>query len=218
MNMYQLHSSLLPIDNKQKAIPNMKNIILTLLMGIVSIITYAQTESTHLKFKGIPIDGPLDEFVSKLESKGFEAGENLLNLDDRAFLYGNFAGHNNCTIIVQRTPSDIVCAVGVIFEPKDSWQLLESSYMNLKLSLLKKYGTPSSCTEEFQTPIQPKNNKEKFSSMMADECTYETHFDAGNGNIVLRLDRFDLGLGAILIMYTDSTNLQIYLKDTESDL
>ena len=47
----------------------MRKIILLLCCAIISSITFAQTETEHLTFKGIPIDGSLDSFVQKLVKK-----------------------------------------------------------------------------------------------------------------------------------------------------
>lgn len=47
----------------------MRKIILLLCCAIISSITFAQTETEHLTFKGIPIDGSLDSFVQKLKTQ-----------------------------------------------------------------------------------------------------------------------------------------------------
>lgn len=47
----------------------MRKIILLLCCAIISSITFAQTESEHLTFKGIPIDGSLNSFVRKLKTQ-----------------------------------------------------------------------------------------------------------------------------------------------------
>ena len=48
----------------------MKRNLFLLLFAIVTLSTFAQTTSEHLTFKGVPIDGTLTEFVSKLKQKG----------------------------------------------------------------------------------------------------------------------------------------------------
>ena len=45
----------------------MKKTILSLTVMLMSLTTFAQTESPHLSFKGVPIDGTLDEYVQKMK-------------------------------------------------------------------------------------------------------------------------------------------------------
>ena len=47
----------------------MKHFLLTLLLTFAVCIGYAQSE--HMKFKGIPMEGTLKTFTTKLKTKGF---------------------------------------------------------------------------------------------------------------------------------------------------
>ena len=47
----------------------MKRNLFLLLFAIATLSTFAQTTSEHLTFKGVPIDGTLTEFVSKLKTE-----------------------------------------------------------------------------------------------------------------------------------------------------
>ena len=72
-----------------------KKVLLSLAFVVVALTAFAQTESEHLKFKGVPIDGTLREYVSKMESAGFSyLGED----DGTALLEGEFAGVKGCTV------------------------------------------------------------------------------------------------------------------------
>ncbi len=51
----------------------MKSLILLLLWIVNTFVLLAQTKSEHLTFKGIPIDGTLNEFVEKMKQCGFRA-------------------------------------------------------------------------------------------------------------------------------------------------
>jgi hypothetical protein len=44
----------------------MKPKILTLIFTLTAMLAFAQT-SEHLSFKGVPIDGTLNEYVSKID-------------------------------------------------------------------------------------------------------------------------------------------------------
>jgi hypothetical protein len=52
----------------------MKSILTTLFMALTLIGSFAQgnaDQKKHMTFKGIPIDGTLDEFVLKMKKNGF---------------------------------------------------------------------------------------------------------------------------------------------------
>ena len=60
------------------------------------MLTFAQT-SEHLSFKGVPIDGTLNVYVSKMEKGGFT----LIGTEDGvAMLKGDFAAYKGCIIEV----------------------------------------------------------------------------------------------------------------------
>jgi hypothetical protein len=49
----------------------MKNICFILISLCISLSSFAQTDAQHLKFKGVPIDGTLAAYVSKMKAAGF---------------------------------------------------------------------------------------------------------------------------------------------------
>ena len=55
-------------------------------------------KSVHLKFKGVPIDGTLKEFISRMERKGFE---HRSSYDSKERLVGDFAGIKQCMVYVE---------------------------------------------------------------------------------------------------------------------
>jgi hypothetical protein len=112
----------------------MKKLFLFLVVALMALSAHSQTESEHMKFMGIPIDGTLDEFKSKLMAKGFEP-----DLEDKVVLYGTFAGFDNCIIICySNKTNNQMYAVVVVFPNTYDWQTLASRYYNLKNRLIKK--------------------------------------------------------------------------------
>lgn len=49
----------------------MKRLIFLLLFVNTILISLAQDKSEHLSFKGVPIDGTLNEYVAKMKAAGF---------------------------------------------------------------------------------------------------------------------------------------------------
>jgi hypothetical protein len=75
--------------NETKDTKKMKTKILTLILSLTVMLTFAQT-SEHLSFKGVPIDGTLNEYVSKMKNSGFT----LIGIEDGvAMLKGDFAAY-----------------------------------------------------------------------------------------------------------------------------
>ena len=67
----------------------MKRLIFSLLFVSTIFISSAQDKSEHLSFKGVPIDGTLNEYVSKMKAAGFSY---LGTQEGAASLLGDFAG------------------------------------------------------------------------------------------------------------------------------
>lgn len=101
----------------------MKNICFILISLCISLSSFAQTDAQHLKFKGVPIDGTLAAYVSKMKAAGFS---DLGIKDGTAVLQGDFAGFKGCIIGVSTLKTtNVVNTIGVIFPECDNWSKLE---------------------------------------------------------------------------------------------
>lgn len=126
---------------------------------ICFMTSMAQTNNEHLTFKGIPIDGPLKQFATKLKNAGFKP----IGSKDSGIFQGEFSGFKDCTVFVFTSyNSDNVWSVGVLFPESDDWNNLEGTYLDLKDALTKKYGNPFKCIEEFQGYSAPRDNLDKL--------------------------------------------------------
>lgn len=168
----------------------MKKIVVTLFLLMSFTLTFAQS-SEHLKFKGVPIDGTLSEYVLKMKQAGFQ----LVGTDDGvALLEGEFAGYRGCLIAVSTLNSvNVVNAIGVVFPACEDWSSLEGNYEHLKSMLTTKYGEPADVVEKFQGYSTPRTNNDKFHELLMDRCTWYTIFETENGDIQLSLEKGDYG-------------------------
>jgi hypothetical protein len=76
----------------------MKNTLMVLFLSLTVFICFAQTNtdtSKHLNFKGIPLDGTLEQYVLKMKQAGFK---HLSTKDGIAMLQGDFAGFKDCYV------------------------------------------------------------------------------------------------------------------------
>lgn len=193
-----------------------KKVLLSLAFVVVALTAFTQTESEHLKFKGVPIDGTLREYVSKMESAGFSyLGED----DGTALLEGEFAGVKGCTVGVSVLKStNVVNLVGVLFPNQDNWASLENRYLLLKSMLMEKYGSPAHCVEEFQMYGVEKDDFMKLQALQLNRCTYYTVFSTARGDIELKINCLD-GLDTyVSLKYFDKINTDAARAEAMDDL
>lgn len=189
----------------------MKKILATLVAGILAISLFAQ--DSHLKFKGVPIDGSLTEFVNKMKSAGFT---HIGTEDGIAALQGDFAGYKNCTVAVFTVkPLNVVSMIGVIFDSKNEWADLESDYDFFKEMLTEKYGKPALVVEEFEH--SPQDNNDKYYELTMNRCTWASVFETSLGEIELSIEyqSFD---SHVVLRYRDKINTEKVRKQALEDL
>lgn len=129
--------------------------------------------SNHLAFKGVPIDGTLNQYVARMKKVGFK---HVDTENGAALLRGDFAGYKDCEVYVSTLAgNDIVSYITVDFPKEDTWEYLYGDYKSLKELLIEKYGQPSSVKEEFQGyKYSLETDKDKMHKVRMDECKYET--------------------------------------------
>lgn len=189
----------------------MKKILVTLVAGILTISLFAQ--DSHLKFKGVPIDGSLTEFVNKMKSAGFT---HIGTEDGIAALQGDFAGYKNCTVAVFTVkPLNVVSMIGVIFNSRDNWADLEGDYDFFKEMLTEKYGVPAVVIEEFKR--SPQDDNDKLYELSMNRCTWASAFQTELGEIELSIEHQDFQ-SRVVLRYRDKTNTERVRKQALEDL
>ena len=186
------------------------------MMVVIALNSYAQTESAHLSFKGVPIDGTLDEYVSEMEKKGFEL---VTTENGTAILVGDFAAYKNCTIGVSTLKQrDLVSKIAVIFPSNENWQGVSTDYQNLKDMLKEKYGKPSKVIEEFQGLVKPTDDDYRMHELTMDRCKYITKFETPKGDIQLSIAHEGLRKAFVVLAYFDKINSNIIRAEAMDDL
>ena len=94
----------------------MRNIILSVSFIMTVLTSFAQNKSDtskHLSFKGVPINGTLADYVSKMKAGGFNHKESNKGIE---LLEGDFASYKNCVVTVSTMKQkDLVSNIGVTF-------------------------------------------------------------------------------------------------------
>ena len=168
--------------------------------------------SPHLAFKGVPIDGTLSEYVSKMKQNGFTQVDTK---DGVAMLKGDFAAYKDCIVgVATLKEKDLVSKITVIFPECDTWSSLSSNYFSLKEMLTEKYSKPSKCVEKFQSDLQSKDDNSKMYEVGFDRCKYYTIYETEKGSIVLSIDHN----GFVRLSYYDKINSDIIKAKAIDDL
>ena len=192
----------------------MKKLFLFLVVALMALSAYSQTESEHMKFMGIPIDGTLDEFKSKLIAKGF-----VPNPNDKNFLHGTFAGCDNSTIVCYyNKTNNLMYAVGVLFPYSDEWIILSSHYYSLKEMLTQKYGEPKEQKEVFLDPDMAKDDTSKMIQLKLKKADFiSTFYNQDKGLILLTILSTEMQCN-VSLYYADTINKLKTNYDVMDDL
>lgn len=168
---------------------------------------------SHLTFKGVPIDGTLKNFVRRMEKAGFYHDGDK---GGAAMLTGDFAGYKGCTVIVSTLDQkDLVSHITVWFPQRETWGDLSGDYFSLKKLLTQKYGTPSACTEKFQSSFV-NDDSSKMHAVEFDRCRYSTTFKSSKGTIKLSIaHNYDC---YVELRYFDKINSGIITNEALKDL
>ncbi|PZX93461.1 hypothetical protein DOS84_11415 [Flavobacterium aquariorum] len=193
-------------------------IILSFVFFLTSIsFTYSQG-SDHLVFKGVPIDGTLDEYVSKMKEEGFS---HIKTENGTALLNGDFAGYKDCIVGVSiLKQKDLVYKIGVLFPDKETWSTLSGNYFDLKEMLIEKYGKPSDDIEKFDVPSysQPRDDNDKMYKVKFDNCKYYSIWKTDKGEIQLSIEHESVSHCFVRLSYFDKINSNIIKAKAKRDL
>jgi hypothetical protein len=193
----------------------MKTFFLTITFAFTTIISIAQT-SEHLSFKGVQIDGKLDEYVSKMKQNGFN---HLGTEKGIAILNGDFAGYKNCNVdVTTLSQNDLVYKISVLLPEQDKWSGLSSNYFELKQMLIEKYGNPTDVVEKFDGNSEPKDDNRKMYEVKFDRCKYYSIWRTEKGQIKLAIDHSEASTCNVKLLYFDKINSDKIKAKAKDDL
>lgn len=177
------------------------------LLSMLPMMCFAQE---HIDFKGIPLEGDLDSYVSKMK----EAGYNFIKIvdGDIALMEGKFTG-KDAQIYISATPkTKTVCRVFVFLEKHTSWTSLKNEYFKYKDLYKQKYGEDSESFEFFKDPYYEGDGYE-LQAVGLDKCNYATFYNTDKGTIAIEI----ASTKAILIGYEDKININLFKEEKTSE-
>lgn len=190
-------------------------IIFTVVCFCFSSIFLNGQSAEHLKFKGVPIDGTLDQFVLKMKAAGLQ---HMKSEDGIAYLKGEFAGYQNCHIgVASLLPKDITHKVIIIFPENSNWDGLHSNYIMIKKLLIEKYGNPTLNEEKFDSYSEPSDDRMRFIYVQMEKCQYYSIWNTENGNIQLSIENGE-NICFVNLVYFDKINSALRESKAKDDL
>lgn len=197
----------------------MKKVFSSLLFAVIVLTGLAQVKqetSQHLVFKGVPIDGTLNDYVSKMKQNGFIHNQTE---DGTAILNGDFAGYKDCFVGVSTLKQkDLVYKIAVIFSDKKTWSTLSSNYFDLKQMLTEKYGKPSEVVEKFDGHSQPTDDGDRMHEVKLDRCKYFAIWQTDKGEIQLSIGHNSVTSCFVKLAYFDKINSDKIKATAKDDL
>lgn len=184
----------------------MKKFTLSLLVAFFSVALVAQE---HMTFKSVSMEKNINEFVSALKSKGMVISKYDATLGNQTtrLMTGQFAGIEDCSLIILATPSTKkVCKVSASTPNSKSWSSVLSEYKSLKESLESKYEGCEIKTYAFFSDPYDLGDGYELQALSKDKCTYATYITTPQGSIMLKITSASYNEAYVNIVYEDAIN------------
>ena len=192
----------------------MKKLTALFAFMVIALTSYAQSNSEHLTFKGVPIGGSMTEFCQKLQNKGYTT---LGRDNNRAVLVGDFAGRNATIGVAATNGGRDVYAVVIFFDSSDEWNTLVSTYDYYKDLYSRKYGSPSTLKEV--NPAYSDSNTALMRALCEGRVVWASLWEVPGGEIELSIESTDgFFQGMVMICYRDSQNEETKIQRDLEDI
>lgn len=112
----------------------------------------------HLKFKGLEMNGSLEDFYKNLKKEIPDLDGYIL--DFGGIFKGTFAGTKNCIFMITPNSDNNVRDIMVQFHPSDNWDMIKKEYEELCSNMSLKYGEVWAETNEYIEPYKEGDGKE----------------------------------------------------------
>ena len=204
----------------------MKKIIVALALTIASISLYAQAPL----FKGVAIEGSMNDFMTKLKSKGcvFEERTKAPDTGNEVIqMKGSYAGYQNCKIILfadgqgkeierVRVILPIKCYIyGETIEGiSNNYKDVRSLYLDVKSKLVEKYGQPLIVSED-EINTYSGGELRKIADMDTYGCLWA---DEGLNDIIIEINAFESNYDYFANVRVEITNRSSAVKSRENVL
>ncbi len=169
----------------------------------------------HLSFKGVPINGTLQEYTNAMVKAGFDCEGSQGGV---SILSGDFAGYKGCSVRVSTLKNcDVVSFITVTFRGSMVWSSVLNDYNTLKAMLTEKYGKPSDTKENLPAVANPDyDNFIVMRELGEGKYSWCSIFSSELGDIVLSIVNHD-GM-SVRLAYHDKANSEKVRNAAMDDL
>lgn len=178
---------------------------------VLALLTSLTIQAQHLSFKGIPLEGTLQAFASKLVGKGFKQ---VGKQEGIVILNGPFAGYQKCEIGLVGNAKGNIFKVVVIFPKHNKWGDVEKDYYQLKELLTQKYGQTSTVIED----LDETDDWMKLYKISESEASFGCEWTVEGGSIELQISKTDYMEAAVFLSYFDQSGQQEAIQSAIDDL
>lgn len=188
----------------------MKRYIIALLLGGCSIASVAQEP----RFMGIPIQGTVHEFSSKLIST--QSAKKVYEEANGIILSSKYMD-SQCLFILKSDEHRSISEIDVKFPVAKTWTELETRYLTLRNKLINLYGTPVYSEERFDGYV---HKNAKLDGVLEGKCFYSSEFSIpeSSGFVRLFINRFSDNTASVVLRHNRGTWSQEKFKSIFSDL
>lgn len=180
----------------------------SVLMLMVMALPTTLFSQNHMEFRGVPINGHRDTFVSEMKKLGYtEVFRNEMGVA----MKGKFTNKEANIIILASPKTQTVWKVAAQFDEDKSWSSLKSDYYYYVELYTSKYGKPSNHFEFFSDPYYEGDGFE-LQALKNDKCTYSSFFTIENGYITVTITKS----GNISLEYEDKINSNVRTEEKDS--
>ena len=181
-----------------------------LLLLYFLLITVALIAQNHMEFRGVPITGHRDSFVSEMKKLGYS--ETYRN-ETGIVMEGKFTNKDAELLILSSAKSKTVWKVAAQIDQDESWSKLKRDYFYYVELYTSKYGQPSDHFEYFLSPYYEGDGFE-LQALRNEKCTYSTFFITDSGFIGVKITNS----GKLSLEYEDRINSDQDSKEKESSV
>lgn len=190
----------------------MRTKLLGLVLAVATTLTMSAQE--HFTFKGVELNGPLSDFITQMEAKGFVFKNNFEN-GNGASMTGSFMGYSDCELYIFTTPNSKMVRMVKIYLPEEenSWSSLKSYYTQSVDAFTKKYGAPGDEYSFFSKPYYEGDGYE-MTGVKVDKCNYAAFWELEKGAIFIEISKWC----QVCISYEDNLNTQLSSQEKEQNI
>lgn len=139
-----------------------------------NLLSDNEDDDDHIKFKGIPVNGTVQQVRAKIINAGF--------VPDGEPLVGKFAGLKVKVYVGGDDETNLAYSVIVVSDEEKSWDTLKQKYLKVRELYIQKYGEPTKDMQTFGDPYY-EGEGDELEATECNKCFYNSLFTVPGGEV-----------------------------------